>query len=93
MHSALATNAVDGVGRGPSVTVDAGGRVDRWRVENTWSGQAADKGYFAMDGGHRFDGHVYERRAQEPSAGRSATVFDGPALSLPAGEPNGLPGL
>lgn len=41
------------------VNLDAAGRPNRWKIENSWGEEFGDKGYYLMDGGW-FDQYVYQ---------------------------------
>lgn len=41
------------------VNLDAAGKPNRWKIENSWGDEHGDKGYYLMDGGW-FDEYVYQ---------------------------------
>ena len=68
---------------------DDGTTTNRWRVENSWGGDIANKGYFTMSDDW-FTEYVYEvavPKSMLPEEYRKA--FDQPALMLPAWDPMG----
>lgn len=68
---------------------DDGHTTDRWRVENSWGTNIADKGYFTM-GDDWFDQYVFEvavPKAMLPEEYREA--LERPATMLPAWDPMG----
>lgn len=80
MNHAMAFTGVD---------VDEEGHTRRWRVENSWGSDIADKGYFTMDDPW-FDEYVYE--VSVPKSMLPAEYQDAltkPALMLPAWDPMG----
>lgn len=81
MNHAMAFNGVD--------VADDGTTTKRWRVENSWGEDVADKGYFTMDD-EWFDEYVYE--VAVPKSMLSAELQEGlnkPALELDAWDPMG----
>ena len=80
MNHAMAFTGVD---------VDEEGHTRRWRVENSWGSDIADKGYFTMDDPW-FDEYVYEvavPKSMLPAEYQDALTK--PALMLPAWDPRG----
>ena len=68
---------------------DDGTTTHRWRVENSWGGKIADKGYFTMSDDW-FTEYVYEvavPKALLPEEYQKA--LEEPAISLPAWDPMG----
>ena len=81
MNHAMAFVGVD--------VADDGTTTRRWRVENSWGGKIADKGYFTMDDPW-FSEYVYEiavPRDMLPPEYRKG--LDEPAIMLPAWDPMG----
>lgn len=81
MNHAMAFNGVD--------VADDGTTTKRWRVENSWGEDVADKGYFTMDD-EWFDEYVYE--VAVPKSMLSEQLQEGlnkPALELDAWDPMG----
>ena len=71
------------------VDVDDSGATRRWRVENSWGTEIADKGYFTMDDPW-FDEYVYEvavPKSMLPAEYQEALT--NPPLMLPAWDPMG----
>ncbi|MGO1594404.1 MAG: aminopeptidase C [Ancrocorticia sp.] len=65
------------------------GQTRRWRVENSWGDQIADKGFFTMNDSW-FDQHVFEvaiRRDRLPE--ELLAVLETEPLTLPAWDPMG----
>ena len=80
MNHAMAFDGVD---------VDDSGATRRWRVENSWGTEIADKGYFTMDDPW-FDEYVYEvavPKSMLPAEYQEALTK--PPLMLPAWDPMG----
>ncbi|MDD6373160.1 MAG: C1 family peptidase [Bifidobacteriaceae bacterium] len=81
MNHAMAFVGVD--------VADDGTTTNRWRVENSWGADVADKGYFTMDDPW-FDEFVYEVAVPKsllPDDYRAA--LERPAIMLPAWDPMG----
>lgn len=81
MNHAMAFVGVD--------VADDGTTTRRWRVENSWGTQIADKGYFTM-GDNWFSEYVYEvavPKAMLPEEYQKA--LEEPAIMLPAWDPMG----
>ena len=81
MNHAMAFVGVD--------VADDGKTTNRWRVENSWGEDIADKGYFTMDDPW-FDEFVYEVAVPKSLLPADlAKGLDEPAISLPAWDPMG----
>ena len=81
MNHAMAFVGVD--------VADDGTSTNRWRVENSWGADIADKGYFTMDDPW-FDQYVYEvavPRTMLPAEYQAALAK--PAIMLPEWDPMG----
>ncbi|MDO5688018.1 MAG: C1 family peptidase [Pseudoscardovia radai] len=81
MNHAMAFVGVD--------VADDGTTTNRWRVENSWGSDIADKGYFTMDDPW-FDEYVYEVAVPKSMLpAEYLEALDRPAIMLPAWDPMG----
>jgi bleomycin hydrolase len=81
MNHAMAFVGVD--------AADDGKTTNRWRVENSWGEDIADKGYFTMDDPW-FDQYVYEVAVPKSLLPADlAAGLEKPAINLPAWDPMG----
>lgn len=81
MNHAMAFVGVD--------VADDGQTTRRWRVENSWGDEIADKGYFTMEDAW-FDEFVYEVAVPKSMLPEEyVKALDEPAIKLPAWDPMG----
>ena len=53
------------------VNLDENGRPNRWKIENSWSDERGEKGYYVMNAGW-FDKYVYQAVIEKSISTRSS---------------------